>query len=191
METWLIVIDRDSVRQTHIWCDLLRYSFPLWLTPTDHLCIKVQDIRIHVDELVQEFRDLENDPRRTLYTTVAYTVADLQWLYIKSVGAWKNDVKAHVVLPGTHHSARCMRLNSWHLLQPIANSSFVCLFVEISYQARFCLQISYPAILFTMLMGFLNRGSFIIHAFLPGTSKAFTLSVYLPGARVHIVLPGT
>ena len=45
-----------------------------------------------------------------------------------------------IVLPGTHHSARCMRLKSWYLLQPIANLSFVCfLYVEISYQARFSL----------------------------------------------------
>ena len=68
--------------------------------------------------------------------------------------------------PGTtcNGSARHMRLKSWHLLQPITNLSFVyILFVEISYQARFCLQISYPAIVFTMLMGFLNRGNFIIH----------------------------
>ena len=31
-----------------------------------------------------------------------------------------------IVLPGTHHSTRSMRLKSWHLLQAIANSSFVC-----------------------------------------------------------------
>ena len=49
----------------------------------------------------------------------------------------------------------------------------------------------YPAILFTMPMGFLNHGSFIIHILLPGTSKAFTLSVFLPGACFYIVLPGT
>ena len=59
------------------------------------------------------------------------------------------------------------------------------------YQARFCVQISYPAILFTMLMGFLNLGSFIVHALLLGTSKAFTLSGLLPGACVHVLLPGT
>ena len=64
------------------------------------------------------------------------------------------------------------------------------MFVEISYQARFCLQISYPAIWFTMLMWFFNCGSFIVHALLPGTSKVFTLSVFLPGARIHIFLPG-
>ena len=38
-------------------------------------------------------------------------------------------------------------------------------------QARYCLQISYPAILYAMLMGFLNRESVIVHALLPGTSK--------------------
>ena len=33
-----------------------------------------------------------------------------------------------------------------------------------------------------MLIGFLNRGSFIIHALLPGTSRACTLSVFLLAA---------
>ena len=56
------------------------------------------------------------------------------------------------------------------------------LFVKISYQAIFCLQISYPAILFTMLTGFLNCGGFIIHALLPGTSKVFKLSGF---CRMH------
>ena len=36
------------------------------------------------------------------------------------------------------------------------------LFVEISYQARFCLQILYPEIFFTLLQGILNHGSFIV-----------------------------
>ena len=53
------------------------------------------------------------------------------------------------------------------------------LFVEISYQARFCFQKEYPAILFTMLMGFLKRGGFNVHILLPGISKAFTLLVFL------------
>ena len=65
------------------------------------------------------------------------------------------------------------------------------LFVKISYQARFCLQISYHASLFTMLIGFLNCGSFIIRALLPGTSTACTLSVFLLAACVHVLLPGT
>ena len=43
-----------------------------------------------------------------------------------------------------------------------------------------------------MLMGFLNCAIFyIVHALLPGTSKAFTLSVFLQGAHVYVVLPGT
>ena len=79
-----------------------------------------------------------------------------------------------------------------HPLQPIANLSFVCsIFSEFSYQNRFCLQISHPAILFTMLKGFLNCGRFIFHILLLGTRKAFTFSVFLPEASVHIVLLGT
>ena len=65
------------------------------------------------------------------------------------------------------------------------------LFVWISYQARFGLKISYPAIVFTMVIGLLNCGSFIVHILLLGTSKVFTLSVFLPCACVHVLLPGT
>ena len=154
-----------------------------------------------------------------------------------------------IVLPGTPRSARSTHLKFWHLLQPIANLSYiysqlclsrsrisrispkskvytrhlsfifycflphisrifsksklflqsqeiwlrqswlyVCSFVKMSYQSRFCLQISYPAILFTMLIWFSNRGSFIIHALLPGTRKAFTVSVLLLGAYIHVLL---
>ena len=74
---------------------------------------------------------------------------------------------------------------------PSPNYHLNVLFVTISYPAWFCLQISFPAIFFTMLVGILNRGSFIINALLPGTSKAFTLSVFLPGACVLVLLPGT
>ena len=45
-------------------------------------------------------------------------------------------------------------------------------FFKISYQGRFCLQISYPAILFTMLKGFLNCRSFIVHILLLGTKRS-------------------
>ena len=36
------------------------------------------------------------------------------------------DMNTHVFLLGTHPSARRMHLKYWHLFQPIANSSFVC-----------------------------------------------------------------
>ena len=73
----------------------------------------------------------------------------------------------------------CMQLKSWYLLQPITNLSFVCFYLSKFHTKQdFCLQISYPAILFTMLMGFLNCESFIIDAL-------------LPGAHIHIFLPGT
>ena len=75
-------------------------------------------------------------------------------------------------------------LDTYFNLLPIYH--FYYSFVEISYQARFCLQISYPVIVFTMLMGFLYRGRFIVYVLLPGTSKAFTLSIFLAGrARSH------
>ena len=42
-----------------------------------------------------------------------------------------------------------------------------------------------------MLVGSLNCGSFIIHVLLPATSKVFTLSDFLLGAHVHVLLLGT
>ena len=77
-----------------------------------------------------------------------------------------------IVLPGACDWSR----DTYFRLLPIHN--FLCFIIKILYQARFCLQISYPAILCTMLMGFLNCGSFVVHVLLPGTSKAFTLSVF-------------
>ena len=83
-----------------------------------------------------------------------------------------------IILPGT-----CFTLSLiYHLY---------VLFVWISYQARFGLKISYPAIVFTMVIGLLNCGSIIVHILLLGTSKVFTLSVFLLCACVHVLLPGT
>ena len=76
-----------------------------------------------------------------------------------------------IVLQGTHRSARRMRLSldTYFTLLPVYY--LYVLFDEISYQTRFCLQILYPAILFTKLMRFLNCGSFIVDILLPGTMK--------------------
>ena len=82
-----------------------------------------------------------------------------------------------IILP----DARIQSFATYYNLSPIYH--LYVLFVDILYQARFGLQISYPAISFTILIGFLNCGSFIVHALLPGTSKAFTLSVFLQGTQ--------
>ena len=110
---------------------------------------------------------------------------------IISLCARQNDVNAHVILPGAHRSARHMRrtFDTCFTLSLIYH--LYVLFVWISYQARFGLKISYPAIVFTMVIGLLNCGSFIVHILLLGTSKVFTLSVFLPCACVHVLLPGT
>ena len=92
-----------------------------------------------------------------------------------------------VVLLGTQRSARCMRLSLDTQFSPSPIYHLYVLFLKISYQARFCLQISHPAILFIMLKGLLDCGSFIVHILLPGTRKAFTLSVFLLGVSVHVV----
>ena len=102
--------------------------------------------------------------------------------------ARQNDVNAMCHFARKSSFCQAHTFKSGHLLQPIANLSFVVFFVKISYQARFCLQLSYCAILFTMLMRFLNQ-SFLLHVLLPGKSKAFTLSDFLPGTCVHVILP--
>ena len=91
-------------------------------------------------------------------------------------------------LQGTHHSTWHMHFQSWHLLQSIANLSFVCFIRQNFIPSESCLLVSYPAMLFTMLMGFLNRGSVIVHGHLPGTSKVFTLSAFLPGIQQSLVV---
>ena len=73
-------------------------------------------------------------------------------------------------------------LDTYFNLSPL--NHLCVLFVEILYQARFCLQISYPAILFTMQMGLLNPGSFIIHALLPGNKQSVHI-VSFPAGRMH------
>ena len=96
--------------------------------------------------------------------------------------ARKNNVNAHIILPGG-----CVwSLDTYFNLSQIYH--VYVLFVDVSYQARLLLQISYPAILFTMLIGFFN---FIVHVLLPGTSKALTLSFFLLGAWICVVLSGT
>ena len=111
--------------------------------------------------------------------------------YWKSLYARQKDANAHVILPGAHRSARHMRrtFDTCFTLSLIYH--LYILYVWISYQARFGLKISYPAIVFTMVIGLLNCGSFIVHILLLGTSKVFTLSVFLPCTCVHVLLPGT
>ena len=116
----------------------------------------------------------------------------LQVLYFyKSLCARQNDVNAHIILPGSHRSAKHMRITFDTCFTLSLIYHLYVLFVWISYQARFGLKISYPAIVFIMVIGLLNCGSFIVHILLLGTSKVFTLSVFLPCACVHVLLPGT
>ena len=67
--------------------------------------------------------------------------------------ARQKDVNSHVILPG--NSSFCQT----HTLKVLTPTStyrqfIICMsyFVKMSYQARFCLQISYHASLFTMLL---------------------------------------
>ena len=89
---------------------------------------------------------------------------------------WLQCSAERVVLPGTHRSARRMRLKSWH-----ANLSFMFYLSKFHTKQYFVI----------LVIGFINRWSFIDHALLLGTSNAFTLSAFLPGECVHVLLPGT
>ena len=95
-----------------------------------------------------------------------------------------------IVLPGTHCSIR--RLKSWHLLQLIANLSFVCFYLSNSLAKKdFVFKYHILPILLTMSVGFLNHGSLISCVLLPATSTVFTLSVFLPGTCIYVLLPDT
>ena len=64
--------------------------------------------------------------------------------------ARQNDVNAHIILPGAHRSARHMRrtFDTCFTLHVSLIYHLYVLFVWISYQARFGLKISYPAIIY-------------------------------------------
>ena len=127
--------------------------------------------------------------RSTLIQTCYYR--NVITAYCLQSCARQNNVNAHVIMPGAHRSARHMRrtFDTCFTLSLIYH--MYVLFVWISYQARFGLKISYPAIVFTMVIGLLNCGSFIVRILLLGTSKVFTLSIVLPWACVHVLLSGT
>ena len=117
---------------------------------------------------------------------------------IKSSGAQQNEVLCTLMHRFARNSLFCQNVCVWSLVTYF-NLSLIyhciyhlyVLFVDISYQAKFCLQKSHPAILVTMLTEYFNCGSFIKHALLPETSKACILSVFLPGERIYILLLGT
>ena len=104
--------------------------------------------------------------------------ASLAWAVCQNVtsiyhtvvlGAQQNDVNARIVLPGTHHSTRHM-LHAFEIWTPTSTycQLLICMFFcfFISYQARFCLQMSYPAILFIYNADgiFLNPGNSCLSA---------------------------
>ena len=102
-----------------------------------------------------------------------------------SSGSQQNNVNACIILLGTHRSARFMRLKSWRLLQ---ESSASCqLFRSQNFIPSMILS-SNIMIFYNFIYnasGIFNHGSFTVHALLPGTSKAFILSVFLPGTMAH------
>ena len=100
-----------------------------------------------------------------------------------SSGARKNDVNAMRCFAGNSWFCQAHAFKYGHPLQPITILSFVC-FISRNFIPS---HISHPAILFTMLKGFLYCGSFIVHVLLLETCKAFTVSVFLLSASIHVV----
>ena len=127
--------------------------------------------------------------RSSFYVQLTFTVPWLvksHWFFIQLLWlcAWKKDINAFVVLPGAY----IWRFDSYFNLSPMYH-------LYVSYLSKFHSKlskilssnvISCKSLLFTMQLGFFNRGSFIVHALLPGTSKAFTLLVFLPGAHAFM-----
>ena len=126
-------------------------------------------------------------------TLLCKLLSDPLNVYISS-GARHDDVNARTILPGNPHSVRRMRLKYGHILVWFSTyrQFVICRFYFSKFHTKrdFVFKNHGRQILFTMLMRISIHGSFIVHALLPGTSKAFTLSVFLKG-RVHILLPGT
>ena len=97
----------------------------------------------------------------------------------------------------THHFAGNSSFCQAHAFEVLSlatstyQQSIICMFHLSKFHTKQDFVFEYPAVLFTMLMGVLNCGSFIFHTLLLGTSKPFTLSVFLPGAHIHVLLPGT
>ena len=74
-------------------------------------------------------------------------------------------LEEHMILQGTHHSARRMHLKSWHLLQPITNLSCVCFICKNSIPSKSLSSIITSCNFIYNGNGILNRESFIIHVF--------------------------
>ena len=108
-------------------------------------------------------------------------------------GGQKNDMNACIVWRGIHCSA------SRDTIVVTPNSTchqfIICMFYLSKLLTEQDFVFKYPAILLytcnAIKWDLLNCGSFIVHILLAGTSKAFTLSVFLPGTRVHVILLGT
>ena len=88
--------------------------------------------------------------------------------------------RALIVLPG----ACVWNLDTYFNLSPIYQL-YTCFICRNFKPGKILSSISYPAILFILAMGFLNRGGFIIHTLLQETSKSWTLSLFLPGTCIQ------
>ena len=127
------------------------------------------------------------------------SIQRMRALHISS-GTRQNDVNAYIVLPGTHRFAGNSLFCQVHAFEVWTPTSTyrqlsICMFYSSKFHTKqdfvFKYHILQFYLQFRLLMGSSNSGSFIVHTLLPGTSKAFILSVFLPGACVYVLLPGT
>ena len=111
-------------------------------------------------------------------------------LIIKSSGARQNAVNAHIFLPGTHSFWQAHAFEVWTPTSTYCQF-IICVLYMSEFHAEQVVKYHILQFSFTMLMGLLICGSFIVHALLPGMSKAFSLSGFFRGTHIHILLLGT
>ena len=118
-----------------------------------------------------------------LLTKLIFHVFELLFQYVLSI----------LYVIAKYFSLRATTLQSFTINHNNNNNNLYVLFVKISYQARVYLQISYPAILFTMLMGCLNHGVLLFTSFCREQAKhshcQFSCSAlaFMSSCRAHAV----
>ena len=125
----------------------------------------------------------------SIFQSVLTTILGFETIGSIDLYARQKDANAHIILPGAHRSARHVR-RTFDTCFTLSTRFIICMFYlskEFHTKQDLVNRISYPAIVFTMVIGLLNCGSFIVHILLLGTRKVFTLSVFLPCACVHVL----
>ena len=111
-----------------------------------------------------------------------------------TLGGRKNDVNVSRRFPG--NSSFCQAQHAFiKVWTPISTyrQFIICMFYFWKCHTKPDFVFKYHLLQFYVqcLRDSFTCGSFIVHVILLGTWKASTLSIFLPGVRVHVVFPGT